>query len=154
MQPLTRKARKSPGYYETWQIAWRTWTNSRNASSHWEISTETRLATTKPGHNQALTRRWSVHPTQLGHKTNFQIKPGGFGLLFFSWRHQDKTRTRPGKHLENTWSAGNWMVFCDLLPSESLVSPPFQRLNVLVPSKLNVFLRPGSRPGKHQEMSR
>ena len=42
------------------------------------------------------------------------------------------------------------MVFCDLLPSESPVSLPFQGLNVLVPSKLNVFLRPGSRPGNVQ----
>ena len=32
------------------------------------------------------------------------------------------------------------MNFCDLLPSESLVRLAFQRLNVLVPSKLNGFL--------------
>ena len=100
-----------------------------------------------------------------GQRTNFQIKPGGFGLLFLP----GDTRTCPGKHLETAWSAGNWMVFLRLAPFRIACKasvPKVECLSTLeiecffatrgnqVRDQVNTRKRPGKLPGNRQGGSR
>ena len=89
-------------------------------------------------------------------------KPGGFGLLFFTWRHQDETWQTPGNRLV-TWKLNGFLRFAPFRIACKPSVPKVECLSTLeiecfsatrFETRVNTRKCPGKLPGKRQGGSR